>query len=189
MNVVVYLVIIMDIQYYNGKIYVYVDYFIYDVFQMVGYVNCFLQDDEGCCVIMCQGFKKDFFKKFLYELLLVEFYLDYCMYDYFNVEIVIKIIENKQDVVDYFIWIFLYCCMIQNFNYYNLQGIFYCYLLDYLLELVEQILSDLEQFKCISIEDEMDVVFLNLGMIVVYYYINYIIIEFFSMFFNVKIKV
>jgi pre-mRNA-splicing helicase BRR2 len=38
---------------------------------------------------------------------------------------------------------------------------------------VEQTLSDLEQSKCISIEDEMDVAPLNLGMIAAYYYINY----------------
>lgn len=40
-------------------------------------------------------------------------------------------------------------------------------------ELVEQTLSDLEQSKCISVEDEMDVAPLNLGMIAAYYYINY----------------
>lgn len=38
---------------------------------------------------------------------------------------------------------------------------------------MEQTLSDLEQSKCISIEDEMDVAPLNLGMIAAYYYINY----------------
>lgn len=36
----------------------YVDYPIYDVLQMVGKANRPLQDDEGCCVIMCQGSKK-----------------------------------------------------------------------------------------------------------------------------------
>jgi pre-mRNA-splicing helicase BRR2 len=40
-------------------------------------------------------------------------------------------------------------------------------------ELVENTLNDLEQSKCISIEDEMDVSPLNLGMIAAYYYINY----------------
>lgn len=38
---------------------------------------------------------------------------------------------------------------------------------------MEQTLSDLEQSKCISVEDEMDVAPLNLGMIAAYYYINY----------------
>jgi pre-mRNA-splicing helicase BRR2 len=44
---------------------------------------------------------------------------------------------------------------------------------DHLSELVESTLSDLEQSKCIAIEDEMDVQPLNLGMIASYYYINY----------------
>lgn len=36
----------------------YVDYPIYDVLQMVGKANRPMQDDEGRCVIMCQGSKK-----------------------------------------------------------------------------------------------------------------------------------
>ncbi|XP_023802897.1 U5 small nuclear ribonucleoprotein 200 kDa helicase-like, partial [Cyanistes caeruleus] len=89
---------------------------------MVGHANRPLQDDEGRCVIMCQGSKKDFFKKFLYEPLPVESHLDHCMHDHFNAEIVTKTIENKQDAVDYLTWTFLYRRMTQNPNYYNLQG-------------------------------------------------------------------
>ncbi len=47
------------------------------------------------------------------------------------------------------------------------------HLSDHLSEVVENTLQDLEQSKCISIEDEMDVAPLNLGMISAYYYINY----------------
>ncbi|KFW95271.1 U5 small nuclear ribonucleoprotein 200 kDa helicase, partial [Phalacrocorax carbo] len=156
---------------------------------MVGHANRPLQDDEGRCVIMCQGSKKDFFKKFLYEPLPVESHLDHCMHDHFNAEIVTKTIENKQDAVDYLTWTFLYRRMTQNPNYYNLQGVSHRHLSDHLSELVEQTLSDLEQSKCISIEDEMDVAPLNLGMIAAYYYINYTTIELFSMSLNAKTKV
>ncbi|MGH0127821.1 UNVERIFIED_CONTAM: hypothetical protein FKN15_052455 [Acipenser sinensis] len=173
MNISSHLVIIMDTQYYNGKIHAYVDYPIYDVLQMVGRANRPLQDDEGRCVIMCQGSKKDFFKKFLYEPLPVESHLDHCMHDHFNAEIVTKTVENKQDAVDYLTWTFLYRRMTQNPNYYNLQGMSHRHLSDHLSELVEHTLNDLEQSKCISIEDEMDVAPLNLGMIAAYYYINY----------------
>uniref|UniRef100_A0AAQ5ZSH5 Activating signal cointegrator 1 complex subunit 3 n=1 Tax=Amphiprion ocellaris TaxID=80972 RepID=A0AAQ5ZSH5_AMPOC len=117
-----HLVIVMDTQYYNGKIHAYVDYPIYDVLQMVGKANRPMLDDEGRCVIMCQGSKKDFFKKFLYEPLPVESHLDHCMHDHFNAEIVTKTVENKQDAVDYLTWTFLYRRMTQNPNYYNLQG-------------------------------------------------------------------
>ncbi|NXJ72392.1 U520 helicase, partial [Rostratula benghalensis] len=120
--------------------------------------------------------------KFLYEPLPVESHLDHCMHDHFNAEIVTKTIENKQDAVDYLTWTFLYRRMTQNPNYYNLQGVSHRHLSDHLSELVEQTLSDLEQSKCISIEDEMDVAPLNLGMIAAYYYINYTTIELDSLF-------
>lgn len=47
------------------------------------------------------------------------------------------------------------------------------HLSDHLSEVVENTLADLEQSKCIAIEDEMDLSPLNLGMIAAYYYINY----------------
>uniref|UniRef100_A0A8C4EFE0 U5 small nuclear ribonucleoprotein 200 kDa helicase n=1 Tax=Dicentrarchus labrax TaxID=13489 RepID=A0A8C4EFE0_DICLA len=167
----------------------YVDYPIYDVLQMVGKANRPMLDDEGRCVIMCQGSKKDFFKKFLYEPLPVESHLDHCLHDHFNAEIVTKTVENKQDAVDYLTWTFLYRRMTQNPNYYNLQGMSHRHLSDHLSELVEHTLHDLEQSKCISIEDEMDVAPLNLGMIAAYYYINYTTIELFSMSLNAKTKI
>lgn len=39
---------------------------------MVGKANRPLQDDVGKAVILCQGSKKEFFKKFLYEPLPIE---------------------------------------------------------------------------------------------------------------------
>ena len=184
-----HLVIVMDTQYYNGKIHAYVDYPVTDVLQMIGRANRPLKDEEGKCVVMCQSSKKDFFKKFVYEPLPVESHLDHCLHDHFNAEIVTKIIENKQDAVDYLTWTFLYRRMSQNPNYYNLQGISHRHLSDSLSELVENTLSDLEQSKCISIEDEMDITPLNLAMIAAYYYINYTTIELFSMSLNAKTKI
>jgi pre-mRNA-splicing helicase BRR2 len=61
-----------------------------------------------------------------------------------------------------------------------LQGVEQKHISDHLSELVENTLNDLEQSKCIAIEDEVDVAPLNLGMIGAYYYINYTTIELFS---------
>ncbi|XP_076308174.1 U5 small nuclear ribonucleoprotein l(3)72Ab isoform X1 [Tachypleus tridentatus] len=189
LSLAAHLVVIMDTQFYNGKIHAYEDFPVTDVLQMVGRANRPLVDEDGKCVLLCQSSKKDFFKKFLYEPLPVESHLDHCLHDHFNAEIVTKTIENKQDAVDYLTWTFLYMRMTQNPNYYNLQGVTHRHLSDHLSELVENTLSDLEQSKCISIEDEMDVSPLNLGMIAAYYYINYTTIELFSMSLNAKTKI
>lgn len=123
LNISAYLVVIMDTQFYNGKIHAYEDYPITDVLQMIGRANRPLDDNDAKCVLMCQNSKKDFFKKFLNEPLPVESHLDHRLHDHFNAEIVTKTIENKQDAVDYLTWTFVYRRLTQNPNYYNLQGV------------------------------------------------------------------
>lgn len=68
-------------------------------------------------------------------------------------------------------------------------SVLFRHLSDHLSELVENTLTDLEQSKCISVEDEMDTLPLNLGMIAAYYYINYTTIELFSLSLNNKTKI
>ncbi|XP_067656314.1 U5 small nuclear ribonucleoprotein 200 kDa helicase-like isoform X1 [Haliotis asinina] len=189
MNMAAHLTVVMDTQYYDGKTHSYEDYPITDVLQMVGKANRPLSDKEGKALIMCQSSKKEFFKKFLYEPLPVESHLDHCLHDHFNAEIVTKTVENKQDAVDYLTWTFIYRRMTQNPNYYNLQGVSHRHLSDHLSELVENTINNLEHSKCISVEDDMDVAPLNLGMIAAYYYINYTTIELFSMSLNSKTKI
>lgn len=72
LNISSHLVVIMDTQFYNGRIHAYEDFPITDVLQMVGRANRPLDDDDAKCVLMCQSSKKDFFKKFLNEPLPVE---------------------------------------------------------------------------------------------------------------------
>merc|ERR1739844_812915 len=184
-----HMVVIMDTQYYNGKLHAYHDYPVTDILQMVGRANRPTEDTDAKCVLLCQTAKKDFFKKFLYEPLPIESHLDHCLHDHFNAEIVTKTIENKQDAVDYLTWTFIYRRMTQNPNYYNLAGVTYRHLSDHLSEMVETTLNELEQSKCISIEDDMDTSPLNLGMIAAYYYINYTTIELFSMSLKAKTKI
>ena len=91
--------------------------------------------------------------------------------------------------MDNLTWTFLYRRMTQNPNYYNLQGVSHRHLSDHLSELVESTLSDLEQSKCITIEDDIDVNPLNLGMIAAYYCIHYSTVELFSLSLNAKTKI
>ena len=184
-----HLVVIMDTQYYTGKFHAYHDYPITDVMQMIGRASRPHLDSDAKCVLMCQSAKKSMFKKFLYEPLPIESHLDHCLHDHFNAEIVTKTIENKQDAVDYLTWTFFYRRMTQNPNYYGMQGVSYRHTSDHLSELVETTLHELEQSKCISVEDDMDTSPLNLGMIAAYYYINYTTIELFSMSLKAKTKI
>eukprot|EP00730_Choanoeca_flexa_P002247 TRINITY_DN10972_c0_g1_i1.p1 TRINITY_DN10972_c0_g1~~TRINITY_DN10972_c0_g1_i1.p1 ORF type:complete len:1796 (+),score=582.18 TRINITY_DN10972_c0_g1_i1:116-5389(+) len=176
-----HLVVIQDTQFYDGKDHRFSDYPIPDVLQMMGCASRPLVDEAGVCVLMCQTSKKSVFAKFLHDPLPVESHLDHVLHDHFNAEVVTKTIENKQDAVDYLTWTFSYRRMTHNPNYYNLHGVTNRHLSDHLSELVETTLGDLEESKCIAIDDEEDDVSpLNLGMIASYYYINYTTIELFS---------
>jgi pre-mRNA-splicing helicase BRR2 len=94
--------------------------------------------------------------------------------------IVTKTIENKQDAVDYLTWTFYYRRLTQNPNYYNLQGTTHRHLSDHLSELIENTILDLEESKCIAVEDDIELSPLNLGMIASYYYIQYTTIELYA---------
>ncbi|CAK9184306.1 unnamed protein product [Ilex paraguariensis] len=95
-------------------------------------------------------------------------------------EVVVGVIQNKQDALDYLTWTFMYRRLAQNPNYYNLQGVSHRHLSDYLSELVENTLRDLESSKCVASEDDFELSPLNLSMITSYYYISNTTIERFS---------
>lgn len=159
------LVVLMDTQYFDGKEHRYLDYSTSDMLQMIGRANRPLIDKSSRCVIMCQSSKKDFLKKFLRHPLPVESHLHHVLHDHFSAEVVVKTIVGKQDAVDYMTWTFLYRRLGKNPNYYNLQGTSHRHLSEHLSELVEDTLADLEQSKCVAIEDDVDVSPLNLGII------------------------
>lgn len=175
-----HLVVVMGTQYYDGRENIHTDYPVTDLLQMMGHASRPLLDNSGKCVILCHAPRKEYYKKFLYEAFPVESHLQQYLHDNINAEVVAGIIENKQDAVDYLTWTFMYRRLAQNPNYYNLQGVSHRHLSDHLSELVENTLNDLEASKCVSIEDDMDLSPLNLGMIASYYYISYTTIERFS---------
>ncbi|KAF8377551.1 hypothetical protein HHK36_030933 [Tetracentron sinense] len=175
-----HLVVVMGTQYYDGRENAHTDYPVTDLLQMMGHASRPLLDNSGKCVILCHAPRKEYYKKFLYEAFPVESHLHHFLHDNLNAEVVVGVIENKQDAVDYLTWTFMYRRLTQNPNYYNLQGVSHRHLSDHLSELIENTLSDLEASKCVAIEDDMDLSPLNLGMIASYYYISYTTIERFS---------
>jgi pre-mRNA-splicing helicase BRR2 len=183
-----HLVVIMDTVYFEGREHRFVDYAISDVMQMVGSACRPLQDENGVCVILCHAPKKEYLKKLLNAPLPVESHLDHVLHDHLNAEIVTKTIENKQDAVDYLTWTFLYRRLTQNPHYYNLAGTSHQHLSDHLSELIENTVNDLEESKCIAVEDDIDLSPLNLGMIASYYYVQYTTLELFASSITAKTK-
>lgn len=137
---------------------------------------------------MCHTPKKEYYKKFLFEPLPVESYLDASLHDTLSAEIVTKTIQNKQDAVDYITWTFYYRRLTQNPNFYNMTGVTHRHVSDHLSDLVESVLSDLEESGLISIENEFDLEALNLGMIAAYYCVKYTTVEVFAASLSAKTK-
>eukprot|EP00887_Chlorella_sp_A99_P002917 scaffold6.g2917.t1 len=182
------LVVIMGTQYYDVTGQGTNDYPVTDLLQMMGRASRPLQDDQGICVLMCHGPRKEYYKKFLFEPLPVESHVDHFLHDHMTAEVVTRTIQNKQDAVDYLTWTFYYRRLTQNPNYYNMLGVTHRHVSDHLSDLVETVLSDLEQSKMIAIEDDMDLEPLNLGMIAAYYYTAYTTLELFAASLTAKTK-
>ncbi|KAI5989535.1 P-loop containing nucleoside triphosphate hydrolase protein [Pisolithus albus] len=142
--VVSYMVIIMGIQYYEGKEHRYVDYPVMDVLQMMGRACRPTEDEQSRCVLMYQQTRKDFYKKFLVGGLPIKSHLpSHLLHYYFLAEIAVKTIENKQDAMDILRWTVFYRRLTQNRNYYNLHNASHQHLSDHPSELVENT-SDFE---------------------------------------------
>merc|ERR550514_2315179 len=174
------LVIIMDTKRFDGREQRDVDYPMHDILQMLGRAGRVGVDQSGVCVLLCPASKKEYYKKFIYEPLPVESHLDQRMTDHMNAEIVMQTIENKQDAVDWLTWTMYYRRLSQNPNYYGLQGVTHQHISDHLSEAVESAVDTLQQYGCIAVEDQNDLVAANLGLIASYYYIRSSTIELFS---------
>lgn len=184
-----HMVVIMDTVYYEGRERRFVDYSITDILQMIGRASRQGVDPSAQCLLMCHTPKRDYLKKLLHEPLPIESHLDHFLHDHLNAEVVTKTIENKPDAVDYLTWTLYYRRLVQNPNYYNLLGVTHRHLSDHLSELVESTLAELEESKCLAVEDDVDLLPLNLGMIASYYYIEYTTVELFASSLTAKTKV
>jgi len=155
-------VFICDTVYYDENNDCYLDYYIPDILQMVGRAHQKNVDPFGInensllnnkCFIMMPSSKKEFIKKFLNEPYPLETSINVYLENHFYNDIKNKIINSKQKCVDWLTWSFFYKRLMKNPNYYELKGKSNQFLYEYISEMVENKLGELEQRGDIILND------------------------------------
>lgn len=180
LNIHAFFTVVLDNQRYDGFEKRYIDYTIPDMLQMIGRSQNKYSDIPAKSLVLCHSPKKDYYKKFLMEPLPVESHLNHFLSNHLCGEVVAKNIASKHDCIDWITWTFMYWRLTQNPNYYNLLEVSGSSITDYLSELIEATVEELEEMKCIAVEEEIELLPLNLGIISSYYYIHTSSIEMFA---------
>lgn len=177
-NLPAHLVVIKGTEFFDPKTKRYVDYPITDVLQMMGRAGRPQYDTSAVAVIMVEESKKSFYKKFLYEPFPVESSLKEFLHDHINAEITSGTISSKQDAVDYLTWTYFFRRLLKNPSFYQLEDTTVESLNEYLSDLIDHTLRDLELAQCIKVEDDA-IETLTLGRIASYYYLHYTTVQLF----------
>ena len=155
------MVLLMDVERFEGTERRMIEYPIPDVLQMQGLACLTMESNEGQrlapkCRVMCYTPRKDYFVKFLEEPLPVESNLVENLHDMLNAEIVEGTITSKQEAVDWLTWTFMYRRLGPNPNYYNMSGRSAQHINDFMSQLVEDTVEDLEAAGCVIVDEEND---------------------------------
>ena len=164
-------VFICDTVYYDENNNCYMDYYIPDILQMVGRAHQKNKNPSGInensllnnkCFILMPSSKKEFIRKFLNEPYPLETSINVYLENHFLTDIKNKIINTKQKCVDWLTWSFFYKRLMKNPNYYELKGKTNQHLYEYISELVENKLNELETRGDVLInEDKIQFVNIN----------------------------
>ena len=140
------------------------DYRIVDVLKMVG-------SSDKKCILFVSNSKREFYKKFIAEPIVVESALDESLRELLNTEIASGAIKSKQDCIDWLTWTFFYRRIVQNPNYYSLVGTGPEEVSDFLSALIEEVVDELTLAGAV-VEEEDSLAAADLGLIASYYRIS-----------------
>ncbi|RYZ17788.1 MAG: DEAD/DEAH box helicase, partial [Myxococcaceae bacterium] len=172
------LVVLMDTQVYDGSADRMQDVRVSELWQMTALAGNHAV--SGRCLVCCHASRRERMRMLLYDLVPLESQLDRSLHDFLNAEVVARTITSKADAVDFLTWTLYYRRLAQNPHYYSLTSASPEALSDHLSELVEGVVADLAESKCLAVENEMDLVPLNLGMIASFYGVSYTTVEVFA---------
>ena len=114
------------------------------------------------------------------EPLPVESNLELFLHDAINAEVAGGNLNSSQDIIDWITWSFMYRRLVENPNYYNLNGKSGQHINDHLSELIENTVKDLVDSKCIEEDEEGNLIIDSLGRIAAYYNIRHTTIQVFD---------
>ncbi|KAJ2905059.1 Pre-mRNA-splicing factor brr2 [Zalerion maritima] len=185
-----HLVVVMGTQYFEGREHRYVDYSPSEILQMLGKATRpSPRDGMSKGVLMLPGSKRDFYRKFLNEAIPVESHLWSFLHDAFVTEISTKMIESADDAISWTTYTYFYRRLLANPSYYNLGDRTHDGLSQYLSDLVENTLKELEESKMIELdEDEGTVEPENAAHIAAYYNISHVTMQTFLLSLSGKTK-
>eukprot|EP01053_Blabericola_migrator_P009905 Blabericola_migrator_1__9904@NODE_546_length_7708_cov_75_909174_g412_i0_p1_GENE_NODE_546_length_7708_cov_75_909174_g412_i0NODE_546_length_7708_cov_75_909174_g412_i0_p1_ORF_typecomplete_len2199_score411_50Sec63/PF02889_16/5_1e82Sec63/PF02889_16/1_6e58DEAD/PF00270_29/4_8e27DEAD/PF00270_29/7_4e15Helicase_PWI/PF18149_1/1_5e24Helicase_PWI/PF18149_1/5_2e03Helicase_PWI/PF18149_1/6_2e03Helicase_C/PF00271_31/4_9e16Helicase_C/PF00271_31/0_00017ResIII/PF04851_15/4_6e14ResIII/PF04851_15/0_064AAA_22/PF13401_ len=177
-----YLVVIQETEYWNSAESQWVHYNQQTITQILGLAGRPMIDNElgAQVVLFCKSSKREEMKRAVFEPIQLESTLDYRLSDFLLAEIVTGTIKTKPDAIDWITWSFEYRRLAKNPNFYGLRRSSPEIMSDFLSELIENALDALAKSFFIAIQNELDLLPLNLGMVAAFYNLNYKTVELYN---------
>lgn len=172
-NFPAHLVIIKGTEHFDVKEKKYVEQPITDIMQMIGRAGRPQYDDNGIACVYVQEDKKSFWKTFIHQPFPVESSLKDKLYDHFNAEIGAGTLTSRATCIDYLTWTYFFRRLTRNPTYYHLYDNTVEGVNNYLVGLVNHVLSTLEANECVEVDESGLLTATSLGTIASFYYLQY----------------
>lgn len=147
------LVVMLGTELYDGREHRFIDYPINEVLEMVG--CCGNADTPNSRVLMLtKSARLAFYNKFLTEGLPIESFVPQDLHNFISTEISTGNITNRQHCIDWITFTYFYRRLQQNPSFYDIKDTSHLGVSEFLSELIETVLSDLEDAKMIEVDDD-----------------------------------
>lgn len=145
-------VVVLSTRQYEGKEHRYIDYTINNLLEMIG--CCTDESQRAKTLILTSTPKLNYYNKFLNEGLPIESFMDIHIHDAFTTEISTRTFKSKQDCMDWLTFTYFYRRLQSNPSFYGVKDTSHVGMSEYLSDLIEKTLKDLEECKIVELEDD-----------------------------------
>jgi pre-mRNA-splicing helicase BRR2 len=166
------LVVIMGTQFYEGREHRYLDYPISDLLQAVG-------KSRANVLVLTNATKRDYYHKFLSDALPIQSHMHEYLADALVSEISEKVIQSPENCMDWLTYTLFYRLLNLNPSFYGLEDVSADGLSEYLSDLIDTTLKELDGAKIIDRDEEDNIEPLNNAFIAAHYGISFITMQIF----------